>query len=304
MSSRLMRLSRHARRQPRCPRRGTPSAPRRTPSRPPAVPSISLRPKSIAIIRSTTRSRAWTMCSIHTTATPRLADVADRRDQREHLGFGQAARDLVEEQQPRLGRQRACQFEALAFEQRQRARRGVGAAQHAEPVERLDGGRLDDARGRRPPRPPRSERRADEHVLEDGETLERTRDLRRCVRCPCGNGRGPHDAVTSTPSSVTVPESARRSPAIRLSSVVLPAPFGPTMPTASPSATSNDRRSTTVRPPNRLDSRSTESSAVTAAAGQASSGTIVPPTGISVACVLLTTSSSNGNGAPASCCCH
>ena len=107
----------------------------------------------------------------------RRADVTDRRDQLEHLGLGQAARDLVEEQQPRLGRQRTCQFETLAFEQRQCTGRGVGTAEHADSFEGPDGGRLDGARGRRAPRPPRSERRAHQRVLEHGEALERTRDL-------------------------------------------------------------------------------------------------------------------------------
>ena len=46
----------------------------------------------------------------------------------------------------------------------------------------------------------------------------------------CGGCR-----VTSTPSIRIRPASGVRSPAIRLSSVVLPAPLGPTMPTASPS---------------------------------------------------------------------
>jgi hypothetical protein len=54
--------------------------------------------------------------------------------------------------------------------------------------------------------------------------------------------------VTSTPSNVIVPASGCSSPAIRLSSVVLPAPLGPTMPSASPSATATDMSSMTMTP--------------------------------------------------------
>ncbi len=41
---------------------------------------------------------------------------------------------------------------------------------------------------------------------------------------------------TDWPSTMTVPESGRRSPSMVSSVVVLPAPFGPRMPTNSPSA--------------------------------------------------------------------
>ena len=163
-------------------------------------PSISLRPKSIAIIRSTTRSRAWTMCSIHTTATPAARMSRIVVDQLEHLGLGQAARDLVEEQQPRLGRQRSCQFEALAFEQRQRAGGDVGAVEHARPA--------------RAPRPRSLRRRSRSTTAapvpirtSSRRARSRTRSGPRtdagsatCVRCPGGSGRVPGGRVMSTPS--------------------------------------------------------------------------------------------------------
>src|SRR5918996_4087590 len=57
--------------------------------------------------------------------------------------------------------------------------------------------------------------------------------------------------VMSRPSYRTVPASARNSPATRFNSVVLPAPFGPTMPSAS-SATANERSSITRSAPNRF----------------------------------------------------
>ena len=55
-------------------------------------------------------------------------DGADRRDQHRGIRFGQAAGDLVEQQQARMGRERARQFEPLAIEQRQAAGERVGLA--------------------------------------------------------------------------------------------------------------------------------------------------------------------------------
>ncbi len=45
---------------------------------------------------------------------------------------------------------------------------------------------------------------------------------------------------TRTPATVTVPESGRSRPAIRLSSVDLPLPDGPRIATASPGRTVSD----------------------------------------------------------------
>src|ERR1700675_1337057 len=59
------------------------------------------------------------------------------------------------------------------------------------------------------------------------------------------------------------PRSGRTSPATRLSNVVLPAPFGPTMPRASPSATTNENSSTTWSAPKRFQRSTTSSSAPT-----------------------------------------
>ena len=47
-------------------------------------------------------------------------------------------------------------------------------------------------------------------------------------------GGGP---VTALPSRITLPDVGARSPAMHLSSVVLPAPDGPTMQTSSPCPT-------------------------------------------------------------------
>ena len=149
-------------------------------------PSMSLRPKLIAMIRSTTASRAWTMCSIHTIATPPAWISLDLVDELEDLGLGQPAGDLVEQQHPRLGGQRPGQLEALAVEQGQRAGGDVGLVEHAGPLERVDGAASVASRRRARG----AERGADEHVLEHREPLERPRDLRRAADAAPAPGVG------------------------------------------------------------------------------------------------------------------
>src|SRR6267142_7264437 len=68
------------------------------------------------------------------------------------------------------------------------------------------------------------------------------RRQRRCGGC----------SVTSSALNTTRPESARRSPLIRLNSVVLPAPLGPRMPSVSPVATDSVTPSATLSAPKLL----------------------------------------------------
>src|SRR4051794_4791874 len=60
--------------------------------------------------------------------------------------------------------------------------------------------------------------------------------------------------VTSSPRSVTVPAPGRCAPASTSSSVVLPAPLGPTMPSGSPGRTATATSSSTTSAPKRLRS--------------------------------------------------
>ena len=70
----------------------------------------------------------------------------------------------------------------------------------------------------------------------------------------------------SRPSSTTRPSSAVTYPLMRSKSVVLPAPFGPIMPTISPLPTANDTSSTAWLPPNeRLEPGDLERGIVAAA---------------------------------------
>ena len=61
----------------------------------------------------------------------------------------------------------------------------------------------------------------------------------------------------TSPANDTDPPSGRVVPHTQLKSVVLPAPLGPTTPTASPTPTSIDTSDNAWRPPKRLDTSRT-----------------------------------------------
>ena len=234
-SSSLMTLPTPRRRRSR--RRGTRRAPRSDDITSCGSPSISLRPASTAIIRSTTRSSACTMCSIHTIDTPVARMPRDRVDQLEHLGLGQAAGDLVEQQQRRLRRQRPGQLEPLAVEQRQRAGQRRWPCRACRPVRSASTAASSlraATAGRRRRTCCRRARSRTRVSPSNGRGICAVRPMPRRQRA-CAGCR-----LMSTPAEERRcrgrAAGRRRS---RLSSVVLPAPFGPTMPRASPSATSN-----------------------------------------------------------------
>ena len=206
-------------------------------------PSISLRPASTATIRSTTRSSACTMCSIHTIDTPaaRISLIVSTSSRTSPSVSPPAISSSSSKRG--LRRQRPGELEALAVEQGQRARNDVGLVDHAGPFAAPRPQLPLSTPANRPTAP---------NVLP-------TSTFSNTVRP--SNGRGicavrpmprwhrawADSLVMSAPARTMVPLSDRRSPAIRLSSVVLPAPFGPTMPRASPSATSNVKCSTTCK---------------------------------------------------------
>src|ERR1700727_900772 len=66
--------------------------------------------------------------------------------------------------------------------------------------------------------------------------------------------------VTGRPSKEISPEPGDRSPEMRPNRLVLPAPFGPTIPTVSPGPTANDRSSQMTTWPNRFVTCSSSSS--------------------------------------------
>src|SRR5882724_650757 len=73
--------------------------------------------------------------------------------------------------------------------------------------------------------------------------------VRATPRCAISSGRS---RVTSAPSRLTRPASARWKPVTRSKSVDLPAPFGPITPTSSPGATANETSRLAITPPKRL----------------------------------------------------
>src|SRR5580658_7705330 len=68
--------------------------------------------------------------------------------------------------------------------------------------------------------------------------------------------------VTVRPAKRTSPAPGARSPEMRPNRLVLPAPFGPTIPTTSPEPTASDRSSAMTTWPNRFDTWSSSSSVV------------------------------------------
>ena len=110
------------------------------------------RPASMQTSRSTTRTSTCTTCSIQTIASPPARSSRTIADEPLGLGVGQPAGDLVEQQQPRAGRQRPRQLETLAVEQAERLGAAVGDVDEAGRVEHLQ--RLSHApRARAGPRP-------------------------------------------------------------------------------------------------------------------------------------------------------
>src|SRR3954454_14078247 len=101
-------------------------------------------------------------------------NASDQIDQRRAFMLGPAAGDLVEKKQPRLRRQRACEFEPLAIEQREPAGRPVRLVGKAALLEQLDAARISVALAA----PPAARRRHDQ-ILEYAHAVERLRNLKR-----------------------------------------------------------------------------------------------------------------------------
>ena len=174
------------------------------------------------------------MCSIQTIAMPRAAQLADRR---------RPAR----RPRRRSGRRRSRRAAAPAGRSpaRARARAACGASsprlsaapvgerQQAAELEHLDrSGRRRLGRGE-----PRAVARADEDVLEHRHAAERARHLVRAADAEAAAPAGAQPRHVVAAEADRARASGASEPASTFSSVVLPAPFGPTMPTASPAPT-------------------------------------------------------------------
>src|SRR5215471_19052005 len=74
--------------------------------------------------------------------------------------------------------------------------------------------------------------------------------------------------VMVRPANLTWPEPGDRSPEMRPNRLVLPAPFGPTIPTVSPAPTVNDRSSAMTTRPNRFVTWSSSSNELVIRSGE------------------------------------
>ena len=238
--------------RPRCRRRDRPSAPRRSPS------PLRDRPRSASAGVDGHHAVDHAHEGVDDVLDPHdrdaaRADLADRVDEGEHLGFGEPAGDLVEEQQ------RSAAWPALG-----RARDACGRATSASRRATLALCRMP-ARARASTAVSSPEPRSRSALP----NVAPTSTFSKTLSPP--NGRGiwavrpmpirqracAGARVTSIPRSGRARRRGAARPATRLSNVVLPAPLGPTMPRASPSATSNDRESITWKPPKRFETSTT-----------------------------------------------
>ncbi len=132
------------------------------------------------------------MCSIQMIETPAAADVADQLDQRAAFVLGQPAGDLVEQQNARLGGERAGELQPLAVEQRQAPAGRLALSRERAVAEHLDAARIDLALA-----VAAAEGAGDHQVLEHRHAAERLRNLERAADAqPAAPlGRQPRDVV-------------------------------------------------------------------------------------------------------------
>ena len=154
-----------------------------------------------------------------------VADGADRGREARHLRLGKAGRRLVHQHEARLGRECPGDAEPPLVAVRQRRRRSVGVRGEAEQLEQLV------APGAAP-RGPRRRRRAPRPRRSPAPRAPPKAWLCWNVRAsPCRPRRYAGQRVTSRSSSSTRPRLGRSKPLRTLTSVDLPAPFGPISPT-------------------------------------------------------------------------
>ena len=153
-----------------------------------------------------------------------VADGSDHVRELRHLGLGQPRSRLVEEDEPRLGRERARDPEPPLVAVRERARWRLGAPGQPDELEQL---------GRPAPRGAGARAPIPSAATSTFSRTLRSRNERLCwnVRArPERPRRCALHLVTSRSSSSIVPAVGVSKPLMRLTSVDLPAPFGPIRP--------------------------------------------------------------------------
>ena len=137
-------------------------------------PSMIFRPKFSTTRRPTTATSACTMCSIQTMVTPEFLIAWMSCTSSRAFGFGQAAGDFVEQQEPRRAGERPRQLKALPAEEVERAGAAVGQGDQPGALENFAAGvhHLRFALAA-------AVNGGDQEVLEHGEVFERVRNLKR-----------------------------------------------------------------------------------------------------------------------------
>ena len=191
------------------------------------VPAATSSPRAMIATRSQTSSTSDSRCEFSSTATPRLAQVLEQPPHGAPAGRVERAGRLVEQQHARAADHRLRDPEPLLHALRHRRRRAAPSAS-ARPTALEQPLALGGAAVRRP----------------RGAGACRAARPRSASR-GSGTARRGSRARGAPPASrparraiVAAPAVGRTSPQAIFTSVDLPAPFGPSRPTSSPSPTS------------------------------------------------------------------
>ena len=185
-----------------------------------------------------------------------LADAPQDREQLDTLLTVEAGGGLVEHQKARLADEGAGELDEATVAETQRFDGDISLGLEPDELEQLvvarrsRGTRLTDAEQVLPDPPlPATDALGDEHVLARGHAREQLQPLEGAsdaqAGAPVGRQTVDLDPVEDDRPRVGVFQAEQR----QLKRVVLPAPFGPTSPTASPSSIESDSRLTATIPP-------------------------------------------------------
>ena len=206
------------------PRRDRPGPPR-------GVPIRTVAPSSSTCTREQRSMTTFMSCSISRIPQPKSSStLAEDRDQLLALRLVQPGRRLVEQQVARPDGERAGDAQQALAPRRQEAGRALRLLEQAEAARARR--RRSRPRAACRPRCPSHRRRRSRATVRSA----KGRAAWKVRPSPARASRAGEQPVTSTPSSKTVPESGAWKPLRTLTSVVLPAPFGPISPSASPGA--------------------------------------------------------------------
>ena len=202
------------------------------------------------------------LCSTSSTAQPVSSRTAwIWSPSRSVFGLVETRGRLVEEQQLGLVDDRPCELDHARDADRQRAGQLLADGGEAAPLEHLArpvrgvplaaaAGREHDEVGEKAAATAVPLERG-EHVVLDRQPAEGLHPLERAPQAPAGAICVADFDVTSLPARTTRPSLGWRTPEMTSKSVVLPAPFGPMMPSTSPALASRLTSLNAAMPPKR-----------------------------------------------------